>query len=75
MYSKCKINVGSSITPGANSNPAHLWREHSGKPAPQGYLTNFALAQEDGFNSKSAFFGLFKKITGMTPGEFKRLHH
>lgn len=38
------------------------------------HLTNFALAQEAGFNSKSTFFGLFKKITGMTPGEFKRLH-
>ncbi len=36
------------------------------------HLTNFAMAQEAGFNSKSAFFGLFKKYVGMTPGEFKR---
>ncbi len=36
------------------------------------HLTNFALAQEAGFNSKSAFFGLFKKHVGMTPGEFKQ---
>ena len=36
------------------------------------HLTNFALAQEAGFHSKSAFFGLFKKYVGMTPGEFKR---
>ncbi len=36
------------------------------------HLTNFALAQEAGFNSRSAFFGLFKKYVGMTPGEFKR---
>ncbi len=36
------------------------------------HLTNFAMAQEAGFNSKSAFFGLFKKHLGMTPGAFKR---
>ena len=36
------------------------------------HLTNFAIAQEAGFNSKSAFFGLFKKHVGMTPGEFKK---
>ena len=36
------------------------------------HLTNFALAQEAGFNSKSAFLGLFKKHVGMTPGEFKK---
>ncbi|MBC7775176.1 MAG: AraC family transcriptional regulator [Phycisphaerae bacterium] len=37
------------------------------------HLTNFAMAQEAGFNSKSAFFGLFKKYVGVTPGEFKRI--
>lgn len=36
------------------------------------HLTNFAMAQEAGFHSKSTFFGLFKKNTGMTPGEFKK---
>ncbi len=36
------------------------------------HLTNFAIAQESGFNSKSAFFGLFKKHVGTTPGEFKK---
>lgn len=36
------------------------------------YLTNFAMAQEAGFRSRSAFFGLFKKYVGLTPGEFKQ---
>ncbi|MFN0016587.1 MAG: helix-turn-helix domain-containing protein [Saprospiraceae bacterium] len=36
------------------------------------HLTNFALAQEAGFNSKSAFFGLFRKFAGTTPGKFKK---
>ena len=36
------------------------------------HLTNIAIAQEAGFKSKSAFFGLFKKYVGMTPGEFKK---
>lgn len=36
------------------------------------HLTNVAMAQECGFNSKSAFFSLFKKHVGMTPGEYKR---
>ncbi len=34
--------------------------------------TNFALAQQAGFSSKSTFFHLFKKHVGMTPGAFKK---
>lgn len=34
--------------------------------------TNFALAQQAGFSSKSTFFHLFKKHVGMTPGAYKK---
>lgn len=36
------------------------------------HLTNFAIAQEAGFSSRSTFFNLFKKYEGMTPGAFKK---
>ncbi|MCB0376581.1 MAG: AraC family transcriptional regulator, partial [Sinomicrobium sp.] len=36
------------------------------------HLTNFAIAQEAGFSSRSSFFNLFKKEMGMTPGAFKK---
>ncbi len=35
-------------------------------------FTNFALAQQAGFSSKSTFFHLFKKHVGMTPGAYKK---
>lgn len=35
-------------------------------------FTNFAIAQQAGFSSKSTFFHLFKKHTGMTPGAYKK---
>ncbi|MDY8134451.1 helix-turn-helix domain-containing protein [Aquimarina sp. 2201CG5-10] len=35
-------------------------------------LTLEGLGYESGFNSKSAFFHHFKKITGKTPGQFKK---
>ncbi len=38
------------------------------------HLTNFGMAQEAGFSSKSTFFSLFKKWVGMTPGAFKNKH-
>lgn len=38
------------------------------------HLTNFAIAQEAGFSSRSTFFNLFKKHVGMTPGAFKSAH-
>lgn len=35
-------------------------------------FTNFALAQQAGFSSKSTFFHLFKKHVGMPPGAYKK---
>lgn len=35
------------------------------------HLTNYAIAQEAGFSSRSTFFKLFKAHTGMTPGAYK----
>lgn len=32
------------------------------------------IAMESGFNSKSSFYVAFKKVTGMTPSEFRKQH-
>ncbi|MEM7655331.1 MAG: AraC family transcriptional regulator [Bacteroidota bacterium] len=37
-----------------------------------GHYTILGIAQESGFQSKSTFNAVFKKIAGMTPSEFKR---
>lgn len=38
------------------------------------HLTIVAIAYDCGFNSKSAFNSIFKKATGQTPSEFRRLN-
>ena len=35
-------------------------------------LTNFAVAVDSGFRSESVFYANFKKITGMTPRQYKK---
>lgn len=40
----------------------------------KGYMTIYALATEAGFNAKSTYNRIFKRITGMTPTEFKQVH-
>lgn len=37
-------------------------------------FTILALAFDCGFNSKSAFNRIFKEYTGITPGEFMKMH-
>ncbi|RNI25726.1 helix-turn-helix domain-containing protein [Rufibacter latericius] len=38
------------------------------------HLTNLAVAEEAGFNSKATFNAVFKKQTGKTPSEYVRTH-
>ncbi|GEO02750.1 hypothetical protein AAE02nite_04140 [Adhaeribacter aerolatus] len=38
------------------------------------HLTNLAVAEEAGFNSKATFNAVFKKQTGQTPSEYVRNH-
>jgi AraC-like DNA-binding protein len=38
------------------------------------HLTILAVAEESGFNSKSAFNACFKKYTGLTPSQYKARH-
>lgn len=60
------------------SNYVHLYRINEAKS----YLSNpefsnytiVAIGLEAGFNSRSSFFGVFKKETGQTPLEFKKAH-
>lgn len=60
------------------SNYVHLYRIEEAKT----YLSNpefsnytiVSIGLEAGFNSRSSFFGVFKKETGQTPLEFKKAH-
>jgi len=36
------------------------------------HFTILGLAQESGFKSKSTFNAVFKKMTGMTPSQYKK---
>jgi AraC-like DNA-binding protein len=38
------------------------------------HLTNLAVAEEAGFNSKATFNAVFKKQTGQTPSEYVKNH-
>ncbi|HMP31935.1 MAG TPA: helix-turn-helix transcriptional regulator [Saprospiraceae bacterium] len=38
------------------------------------FLTLEAIGHEAGFNSKTTFFTMFKKLTGMTPKEYREQH-
>ncbi|MEM8893479.1 MAG: helix-turn-helix domain-containing protein [Bacteroidota bacterium] len=38
------------------------------------HLTLLGIAMDCGFNSKSSFNHIFKKTTGLTPGEYKKQH-
>jgi len=42
--------------------------------ASKSHYTIFALAQEAGFNSKTAFNAAFKRLTGVTPSVFRAAH-
>jgi AraC-like DNA-binding protein len=60
------------------SNYVHLYRIEEAKT----YLSNpefsnytmVSIGLEAGFNSRSSFFGVFKKATGQTPLEFKKIN-
>lgn len=64
-------HLGQSFYDFINTYRIKAFKEHLQNPQ-NAHLTLLGLAFESGFNSKTAFNSVFKKLEGMTPREFKK---